>query len=50
MFLEALLGVKDASCRTSDLYTDSMEEGGEQAVTVAQTLEEKLSCVQDSDD
>lgn len=27
MFSEALVGVRDASCRTSDLYTDLLEEG-----------------------
>lgn len=50
MFSEALVGVRDASCRTSDLYTDLMEEGGDSAVTEAQTVEKKPSCVHDPDD
>lgn len=45
MFSKALVGVRDASCRTSDLYTDLMEEGGDSAVTEAQTVEKKPSCV-----
>lgn len=51
MFSEPLVGVRDASCRTSDLYTDLMEEeGGDSAVTEAQTVEKKPCCVQDPDD
>lgn len=51
MFSEPLVGVRDASCRTSDLYTDLMEkEGGDSAVTEAQTVEKKPSCVHDPDD
>lgn len=50
MFSEALVGVRDASCRTSDLYIDLMEEGVDSAVTEAQTVEKKPSCVHDADD
>lgn len=50
MFSEALVGVRDASCRTSGLYTDLIEEGGDSAVTEAQTVEKKPSCVHNPDD
>lgn len=51
MFSEALEGVRDASCWTSQLYTDLMkeEEEGDIAVTQAQAVEKKPSCVQNPD-